>query len=62
MCIEGILKINDGKHTLEEADAMQIYGQHSLKLAAPEDNKGHLLIVELAKDGPDDNTPVLQQQ
>ena len=49
LCVEGKLDINEGKETLEEADAMEIYGSLELALKAPKTEKGHLLIVEMPK-------------
>jgi redox-sensitive bicupin YhaK (pirin superfamily) len=49
LCVEGKLSINEGKELLEESDALEVYGDVDVNMAAPKDEKGHLLIVEMEK-------------
>jgi redox-sensitive bicupin YhaK (pirin superfamily) len=45
LCIEGQLNVNS--ETLEERDAMEIRGEVKLALSAPQNSKGHFLLVEM---------------
>jgi redox-sensitive bicupin YhaK (pirin superfamily) len=48
LCIEGKLKVNN--EALEERDAIEIRGGGKLTLAAPQDSKAHLLMVEMKRE------------